>query len=236
MWRRIAYAGGVVTCFSFHPLLGKRANGSALTNYPLFPQLPANELPAPLRSAEGLINLAAITVPTAIGTYFWSGLRATGSGFVKPKGIGGVVAIVGLMSFDIGSWVRRLQVYGVQNAYYLSEENKPATITRPKSEREILTYRCNQVLLPSLLVVGGQWSGVCPQLLLPILTWKAFWHFYLIYQNLEVQKQLGVTPGAAFRELEEQEGREIALQYFCDWKHLSVSAHSEALYLSETQS
>jgi hypothetical protein len=232
--RRVLTAGLIGGAFSFHAISGSRSRSvSADTSLVSFPK--AERLPRSVTEWAGMAHVVGVTLPVLASTYFWASVRATENSLVPRKiAIRCTAALAFMMVFDGASWLYRLRTFGTKRAYTLVEQ-RPELVSRPQTDEEVRSYRINQVLLPSVLVIGGQLSGLCPFMFVPVLTWKTFWHFWVLYQTETVLTELGVGSMAPFRELESREGHEVALSAFCAYKHLVVSPEAEALYLEVVQ-
>ena len=229
--RKLAFAAGTACIFSCHPLMGGY-NGSSPTpnnqDSGKFPVLGSHQFPPCFTEPPELAHLGAITGSVLAGTFGWVYIRCGNSSIRKKMGIRCTAALAGLMVFDLASWYWRLRIYGVKAGYFLREDNFPHYEERTKFQNEVLWYRCNQVVVPIVLAVGGHITGVLPFLLVPIVTWKAFLHFWVLYQDIHVF--LGRGPMSCFKELEDTLGRDTALEYYCEYKKLDNTVEASSLY------
>ena len=113
-------------------------------------------------------------------------------------------AVMGLIIiFDEVSWLYRLRMYGPKAEYVLVDE-KPRLVPRIKSKEELEWYRANQLFVPATATIFGQLTGFFPYLFIPIISWKCFWHFWVIYHNDSVLRELGIGQYTTFRILERE--------------------------------
>jgi len=228
---RLAFTCGTIAVFSFHSWFPVGKRNSVSSEEVQFPKLPADKFPSCFATPSGLLHIAGITIPILAGTGGWCYRRAIHNKLSAPKSVAlRSTAVMGcLLLFDGLSWLLRLLVYGTKNAFILEDE-KPKLVSRIKEKNEIMWYRTNQIILPTILTLAGTYTGAFPFLFVPIISWKALWHFWVIYQGEGILLDVGNGPMAPFRQLEAEKGKKHAIMRYCEHKNLQNTAEAEELY------
>lgn len=225
----ILQAAGFTMFFSFHGRNGYTGDlrDDSIIDRSKFPRLESGKI----FSWSSITHISCVTLPILAGTYYWGKIRAESNKIIgKNIGLRCCSGLGILIIFDLFSWYERLRYYGPRRVYGLDENDIPTTIKRPQSDKEILWMRTNQIILPSTLCFIGNLTGFAPFLFVPVITWKCFLHYWVLFQDDEIRKLVGKGHMDPYRELIQTKGYQYALEIYCSQKNIKSSDASKRLF------